>query len=275
MSAAILVVAGLLGLTIGSFLNVVVYRVPAGLSIVSPPSACPHCHHPIRRRDNVPLLSWVLLRGRCRDCSAPISARYPLVELGTAIAFVGVAATRVSAIDAAVTAAALISAVLFLVALLYLLAISIALAIIDIETQRLPDAIVLPAYPVGVVLLVASAVLGGDLAPLALAGIGLAALLLFYCVLAFGYRGGMGMGDVKLSGVLGMYLGYIGLGALFVGAFAPFVFGGLFALVLLILRRANRKSRIPFGPWMLVGSWLGIVAGEVLFVKYLEAVGLR
>lgn len=275
MEVVLLALAGALGLAMGSFLNVVVYRVPAGLSIVSPPSACPNCHHAIRRRDNVPVLSWLILRGRCRDCSKPISVRYPLVELGTGLAFVGVAATQAPAIAAATSLPAFAGSLLLLVALLYLLAISIALAIIDIETQRLPDVIVLPAYPVGVVLLVASALLRGEPSNLIVAGIGLVALLAFYAALAFGYRGGMGMGDVKLSGALGLYLGYLGLGPLLIGAFAPFVFGGLFALVLVVLKRAGRKSRIPFGPWMLAGSWLGILAGQVLFVKYLELVGLR
>jgi leader peptidase (prepilin peptidase) / N-methyltransferase len=133
----------------------------------------------------------------------------------------------------------------------------------------------LPAYPVAVVLLVASALLAGDPARLVMAGIGLVALLLFYAALAFGYRGGMGLGDVKLAGVLGLYLGYLGLGPLLVGALAPFLLGGLFALILVVLRRAGRKSRIPFGPWMLAGSWLGLLIGQVLFVKYLELVGLR
>jgi leader peptidase (prepilin peptidase) / N-methyltransferase len=100
------------------------------------------------------------------------------------------------------------------------------------------------------------------------------ALFLFYAAMAFGYRGGMGMGDVKLAGVLGLYLGYAGLGPLLVGAFAPFLLGGVFSLVLIILGRAGRKSRIPFGPWMLLGSWVGILGGETLFRLYLEAFGL-
>lgn len=275
MTAVILTLVGVLGLAIGSFLNVVVYRVPARLSVVSPPSACPSCHHPIRRRDNIPLLSWLLLRGRCRDCAAPISSRYPLVEAGTALAFIGVAATQVGGIGATTSLPTLIGAILLLVALLYLLAISIALTIIDIEVQRLPDSIVLPAYLVSAVLLIAAAWLSGDIARLALVGIGAVALVLFYALLAFGYRGGMGLGDVKLAGVLGMYLGWFGLGPLAVGAFAPFVFGGTFALALIIARKAGRKSRIPFGPWMLAGSWVGIVAGEDIFNWYLGVVGLR
>ena len=275
MTALVLTLVGVLGLAIGSFLNVVIYRVPAGISVVSPPSACPHCRHPIRRRDNVPFVSWVVLRARCRDCSAPISARYPLVEVGTALAFVGVGATQLGALSGASTLAEFFGAVMLLAALLYLLAVSIALTIIDIEVQRLPDAIVLPAYLVGAALLAASALLSGEPVRLAIAGIGVLALGLFYALLTFGYRGGMGLGDVKLAGVLGMYLGWVGVSSLIVGAFAPFLLGGVFALLLVVARKAGRKSRIPFGPWMLAGSWLGILAGEAIFNTYLEVVGLR
>ena len=270
----VIAVVGALGLAIGSFLNVVVYRVPASASLVSPPSACPRCGARIRKRDNIPVLSWLILRGKCRDCGEPISARYPLVELATAAIFVGIAVTFVPLLESATVAPQLVAVLLSLAALLYLAAVSIALTIIDLETQRLPDAIVLPAYPVGAVLLTGAAVLSGDPGRLALAAIGMVALVLFYAVMFFGYRGGMGMGDVKLAGVLGMYLGYTGLGPLLVGAFAPFLLGGVFAIALIVLRRAGRKSRIPFGPWMLLGSWLGILGGQAIFVLYLEAVGL-
>ena len=274
MSLVVIAVVGALGFAIGSFLNVVVYRVPAGKSLVSPRSACPRCGAGIRTRDNIPVLSWLILRGKCRDCGEAISARYPLVELATAAIFVGIAVTSVPRLESATVAPQLVAVLLSLASLLYLAAVSIALSIIDLETQRLPDAIVLPAYPVGALLLTGAAVLSGDVGRLALAAIGMVALVLFYAVMFFGYRGGMGMGDVKLAGVLGMYLGYTGLGPLLVGAFAPFVLGGLFAIALIVVRRAGRKSRIPFGPWMLLGSWLGILGGQVIFMVYLEAVGL-
>lgn len=274
MSLVVIAVVGALGLALGSFLNVVVYRVPAGKSLVSPSSACPRCGARIRKRDNIPVLSWLILRGKCRDCGEPISARYPLVELATAMIFVGIAVTSVPRLESATVAPQLVAVLLSLASLLYLAAVSIALSIIDLETQRLPDAIVLPAYPVGALLLTGAAVLSGDVGRLALAAIGMVALVFFYAVMFFGYRGGMGMGDVKLAGVLGMYLGYTGLGPLLVGAFAPFLLGGIFAIALIVVRRAGRKSRIPFGPWMLLGSWLGILGGQAIFMVYLEAVGL-
>lgn len=249
----------LLGLAVGSFLNVVVWRIPRGESIVAPASACPRCHHEIRSRDNIPVLSWLVLRGRCRDCREPISGRYPLVEAGTAVLF-GLTVWSVGVSWA-------------LPAYIFLAAIAVALALIDLDTHRLPNAIVLPAYPVAVVLLaLASGNPGGasDWSALVRALIGGAALFTFYFLLAFAYPAGMGFGDVKLAGVLGLHLAWIGWGALVIGAFAAFFVGGVFSIALLATGKATRKSGIPFGPWMLVGAAIGIGAGEQLWSAYLS-----
>ncbi|MDC7120795.1 prepilin peptidase [Cellulomonas fimi] len=251
-------VVGLFGLLVGSFLNVVVWRVPRGQSVVHPPSACPACGHRIRARDNVPVVSWLVLRGRCRDCGAPISARYPAVELATGLLF---------ALAAWFTGPAWI-----LPGLLYLVAISVALALIDIDVRRLPDAIVLPSYPVALVLLtLASANPGGDpdWGALGRALVGGVILLAVYAVTWFVYPPGMGLGDVKLAGVLGLYLGWFGWGSLAVGWFAAYLIGGLFSVGLMIAGRAGRKSRIPFGPWMLLGAGVGVFVGETVWGAYL------
>jgi leader peptidase (prepilin peptidase)/N-methyltransferase len=269
----LLVFAGLLGLAIGSFLNVVVYRVPAGRSLTSD-SACPHCGTAIRRRDNIPVLSWLLLRGRCRGCAEPISARYPLVEAGTAVAFLVVAWRFGPAVIDAASVPDAVAAAVELVAFLVLTAVSIALALIDLDTKRLPNVIVVPALVSGVVLLAGAALLRGDLAALAGAAIGGAGLFALYLILAIASRGGMGMGDVKLAAVLGLYLGFLGWGNLLVGAFAAFVFGGVFGLALMLIRRAGRKTAIPFGPWMILGAWVGVFAGELLARNYFDAVGV-
>ncbi|WP_343048105.1 prepilin peptidase [Cellulomonas humilata] len=246
----------MLGLLVGSFLNVVIWRVPRGESIVSPPSACPKCGARIRARENIPVVSWLLLRGRCRSCRASISARYPLVELGTGLLF------------AAVGWWAGLSAEL--PAFLYLAGISVALTFIDLDTHRLPDAIVLPAYPVGLVLLSLASWANDDWWALARGGIGAAALFALYFVLMVVRPGGMGFGDVKLAGVLGLYLAWVGWAALVVGAFAAFLVGGVLSIVLLLSGRATRKSGIPFGPFMLLGAWIGIAAGEPLAAAYLS-----
>jgi leader peptidase (prepilin peptidase)/N-methyltransferase len=269
----VLVFAGLLGLAIGSFLNVVIYRVPAGKSL-TPDSACPKCGTAIRKRDNIPVLSWLMLRGRCRGCAQPISARYPLVEAFTAAAFILVSARFGPALVDAATAADAVAGALELVAFLGLTAVSIALAMIDLDTKTLPNVIVLPTLLGGTVLLGAAALVRGDLAALAAAAIGGAALFVFYLILALAKPGGMGFGDVKLAAVLGLYLGFLGWGNLLVGAFAAFLFGGVFGLALIFSRRADRKSQIPFGPWMIAGAWLGIFAGGFLADAYFGAVGV-
>ncbi len=269
----LLVFAGLLGLAIGSFLNVVVHRVPAGRSL-TPDSACPKCGTAIRKRDNIPVVSWLMLRGKCRGCAQPISARYPLVEAGTAVAFVLVTARFGPAMLEGQTPPDSIAGAIELVAFLTLTAVSIALALIDLDTKRLPNVIVVPSLLAGSVLLGAAALVRGDLAALAGAAIGGAALFLLYFVLALVSRGGMGMGDVKLAAVLGLSLGFLGWGNLLVGAFAAFLFGGVFGILLLIVRRAGRRTAIPFGPWMILGAWLGVFAGEFLARSYFDAVGV-
>lgn len=257
MIALLAVLTGLLGLAIGSFLNVVIWRVPRGESVVSPPSHCPHCDAPIRNRDNIPVLSWLLLRGRCRDCSAPISARYPAVELLTAAVFV-VLTLRIGVEWS-------------LPAYLYLGAIGVALALIDIDVRRLPDQIVLPSYPVALVLLTGASLLTGEWWSLGRGLIGLVALFAFYFLLALIYPSGMGFGDVKLAGLLGGVLGFISLPTLLVGAFAAFLLGGLAGGAVILSGRGSGKTALPFGPFMVGGTLLALFAAEPiadLYVTY-------
>jgi leader peptidase (prepilin peptidase) / N-methyltransferase len=267
---ALVVLGGALGLAVGSFLNVVAYRLPTGGSLVAPPSACPGCGSTIRPYDNIPILSWLVLRGRCRDCREPISWRYPLVEAATGVLFVIVAVAFLPGFS---TRAAL-PAALTLIAFLYLAAISVALAVIDIDTHTLPNRIVLPAYLVGGGLLGTAALLDGDGDRLLSMAVGCGAAFLLYLLLALARPGGMGFGDVKLAGVLGLFLGSLGWAQLVVGVFAAFVLGGLFGIALTLARRATRRSGIPFGPWMLAGAWLGILAGAPLWAAYLGLIGL-
>ncbi|MCL2849798.1 MAG: A24 family peptidase, partial [Micrococcales bacterium] len=190
-----------------------------------------------------------------------ISVRYPLVELGTAVAFVAVAWR--------------FGLTWPLVAYLYLAAVGIALALIDLDHQRLPDALVLPSYPVLIAALVlASANLGGtaDWGALGRAGIGGAGLFVFYYVLWF--LKGMGYGDVKLAGVLGFATAWLGWGPFAVGAFAAFVVGGLVSLVLVVARRAGRKTKVPFGPSMILGAGIGVACGEQVWSAYIGSMSL-
>ena len=252
--------AGLLGLAIGSFLNVVAHRVPAGESVVSPPSACPRCGHEIRNRHNVPVLGWVVLRGRCFDCGEPISARYPLVEAGTGLVFVLVA-LRFGTDD---------DGLRLLPAYLTFAAVAIALALIDLDVHRLPDAIVLPSYPVLAVLLA----IGGDGHALLRAVEGGAILAVFFFVVWYVAPGGMGFGDVKLSGLVGAMTAYLTWGTFLVGAFLGFLLGAVAGVLLMVGGKAGRKTAVPFGPFMVLGAWSAILGAGSLGDAYLRSLGL-
>jgi leader peptidase (prepilin peptidase)/N-methyltransferase len=260
VTALVVAFSAVLGLVIGSFLNVVIWRVPRNESVVSPPSHCPRCDAPIRPRDNVPVLSWLLLRGKCRKCGEPISGRYPAVEMLTCAVFAAMAA-RLGA-DWAVPA------------FLYLAAVGIALALIDLDTKKLPDKLTLPSYAVGVVLLGAAALLEGEVWLLLRALIGMAALYAFYFLLALIYPKGMGFGDVKLAGVLGLHLGYLGWSSLVVGGALGFFLGGVFGAVAMAVGRATRKSMVPYGPFMILGAFLAVWWGEAIADAYLGATGI-
>jgi leader peptidase (prepilin peptidase)/N-methyltransferase len=242
--AVVYLAIALLGLAIGSFLNVVIYRVPRDISLVRPASSCPDCNSPVKPRHNVPVLGWLILRGRCHDCRLPISARYPLIEAATALLFVAVTA------HFGVTPE--------LPAYLYLAAVAIALAAIDFDVRRLPDSIVLPSYVVGVLLLVPAVVLDSNWSAAVRGLLAMAALFAVYFALWLSYPGGMGFGDVKLAGLIGLYLGFLGWGSVFVGTFVAFLLGAIVGIALLLARRASRKSSVPFGPFMLAGAFLAL-----------------
>jgi leader peptidase (prepilin peptidase) / N-methyltransferase len=256
------VLAGILGLAVGSFLNVVIYRVPAGESVVRPASRCPHCGAAIRNRHNVPVLGWLVLRGKCYDCKAPISPRYVLIELVTGLLFAAVT-LRILHLDLGPA----------LPAYLYFSAIGIALTMIDIDHKRLPNAIVLPSQAVVAVLLTVATLASGDWWALARAGIGAGSLFLCYLALALIYPAGMGFGDVKLAFILGGVLAYLSWEAFGVGAFAGFLLGALGGIVLLATGRGTRKSTIPYGPYMIAGALLAIFVAHPVARAYLDVLG--
>jgi len=247
VNALALVLVGLLGLVVGSFLNVVIHRVPRDESLVSPPSRCPNCVAPIRPWHNVPVLSWLVLRGRCATCQARISPRYPLVEATTALLFVAVT-VRLHALGQ----------VAAVPAFLFFTALGVALALIDLETKRLPNALVLPAYPVLTVLLAGAAWWQGDWWAFARAAIGSAALYAFFFVVVFIHPAGMGFGDVKLAGLVGGVLAYLSWATLVIGAFAGFLLGTIVGMALIASGRGGRKTAVPFGPFMVAGTLLAV-----------------
>ena len=237
----------LLGLAIGSFLNVVIYRVPRHESVVSPRSACPSCHSPIRERDNIPLVSWLVLRGKCRDCHSPISARYPLVEVGNAALF-------------AVTAAR-IGFNWELPAYLVLFAALLALACIDVERLVLPKLIVYPTLAlVSALLLLAAAVTGHwhDLLSAAIFGAGW--FIAFFALNALNPRY-LGFGDVRLAPVLGLALGWLGWRYVVLGFFAANLFGAVIGVALIAAKKARMDQQVPYGVFLAVGTAFAVLLG--------------
>jgi len=244
------------GLAIGSFVNVLIARVPTGESWVRGSSRCPRCRHDLAWYDNIPLFSWLWLRRRCRHCRAPISGRYPVVESLVAALFVAIYLVHGHGFLA--------------FGLAYLAAISVALVFIDLDVQRLPDSIVLPSYPVMLAFLVSDAWSMGDWGAFGMAGIGLCAMGGFYALLWAVYPAGLGLGDVKSGGLLGMVAGYIGWSTLAVGFIAGPLLGGGVVVIGMAVGKYHRKSRVPYGPALFGGAWLGYLAGASIAAAYID-----
>jgi leader peptidase (prepilin peptidase)/N-methyltransferase len=236
------------GLVIGSFVNVVIARLPQRRSLWAPRSACPQCGNLIAWYDNVPLVSFAALRGRCRACAAPIPWRYPLVEAATALLF----AVAWLAFGGDVRN--------FVVAAVFLAAL-VAITVIDLRHQIIPDAITLPGIVAGLAASVATPRISWRDAVIGV----LLAVALFVAVIVLS-RGGMGGGDLKLGAMLGAFLGWK---ALLVALFVAVMLGGISAVALLASRRLARKDAIPFGPFLAVGGVVALFWGEAIIAWYL------
>ena len=244
-------VTGLFGLVIGSFLNVVIHRVPLKRSIVWPSSACTNCGEAIKSFDNLPVLSYLVLRGRCRNCEARISPRYPLVEGLTGLLF------ALAGYEFGLS--------LELPWAVVLISVLVALAGVDFEHRLLPNVIVGPAAVVGFVLSVATD--SGRWWVYLLSAVAVAAGLL---ALALAYPGEMGMGDVKMGGMLGTFLGPYAAIAVFVGALVGALVGG----VLMITGRIQRRSALPFGVLLALAGVLTMFLGQEIWDWYWSLVGV-
>ena len=242
----------LFGLAVGSFDNVAIYRIPEGISLWSPRSFCPRCKNTIAWYDNIPLLSYFLLRRRCRGCGEPISARYPLVELVSGSLFLAVFARLGFAWRAE------------LIPYLFMVTVLVIVSAIDLDRQVIPNRILYPAIPVGLAAMGLVALARGDagmilrsLAGLAIGGVplGLLALLI---------PRGMGMGDAKLAAFTGVFLGYYQL----VAFFFAFLLGSLVGIGLVAAGRKGRRSRIPFGPFLACGALVALFWGATIWSFY-------
>lgn len=244
--------AALGGLVTGSFLNVVAYRLPRGESLIRPGSHCPSCDTPVKAYDNVPVLGWLMLRGHCRKCGVQISARYPIVELLTAVLAVAVVLVKHSAHD--------------IVLGLVLVATLVPIALIDFDRRIIPNKITLPA---GVLALVLGLALKPAGVPEQLiAGASAGGFLLVFALV---YPRGMGMGDVKLAAVLGLFLGRAAAVALLAGVLAGAIVG-----VIVMARvgvKEGRKTAVPFGPFLALGGIIALLVGSPIVHWYLHSAG--
>jgi leader peptidase (prepilin peptidase)/N-methyltransferase len=243
---------GAFGAAIGSFVNVVAYRLPRHQSLVKPRSRCPHCERQIAGYDNIPVVSWILLRARCRHCQAPIPVRYPLVEALTALLFVGVG-LKIGVEDTLLPALALTITL-------------VAAAETDLEHHIIPNRVTATSAIAAVALW--AVVDPGRLPENLIAGAAAGGFLLLAAVT---YPAGMGMGDVKLAGVMGLYLGVSVAPALFVG----FAAGAAVGIALVVVRGASaRKQGVPFGPFLALGGIVGLLYGPALIDWYGRISGL-
>jgi leader peptidase (prepilin peptidase)/N-methyltransferase len=247
VGAAEVVIAGIAGLLVGSFLNVVAWRLPRGESVVRPGSRCPGCGEAVRPYDNVPVLSWLALRGKCRHCGKPIGAQYPLVELATGLLWAGVVLARD---DAGSIALGLI-----------LVTALVPIVVVDLEHRLIPNLITGPA---AVAALIAGLALDLDFVPeMLIAG---AAAGGFFLLAALAYPRGMGMGDVKLAGVMGLCLGRAVAPAVLIGLIAGVLVGGI--VIARLGAKVGRKTAVPFGPFLALGAVIALFAGDAIVDWY-------
>ncbi|MCC7178589.1 MAG: prepilin peptidase [Acidobacteria bacterium] len=249
-SLSLLVLAGVLGLAIGSFLNVVIYRVPLGQSLASPPSTCPSCRTRLRWIDNIPVLSWMVLRGKCHHCRAPISIQYPLVELVTGVLFVLV--TWLTPVGP------------LLAARLTLVLILIVLFGIDLHHQILPNVITLPGIAIGFLFSLAGPPgwLDSLLGILLGGGVLYAIAWTYYAVR---HEEGLGMGDVKMLAMIGAFLGWKAvLVTLILSSFA----GAIVGVGIIAFSRGSMRLALPFGTFLSLGALAAMLVGEPLVTWY-------
>ena len=254
MTGVLVAFCGVLGLLIGSFLNVVIWRVPRKLSVVRPPSHCPQCETPIRPLDNIPVVSWMVLGGKCRHCGNPIAVRYPLVEASCGVLFAAVAA-RFGA-DWALPAYLILTAAL------------LAISIIDLEHFIVPDRITAPLTVSSLALLGLAAAADGNGWRFGRSVLGGLAFFGFLLFLNLVNPRGMGMGDVKLAFSLGLFLGWLGWGQVFLGGFLSFLLGAAVGVALIATKVKGRKDHVPFGPFLAAGTLITILVGSPILRWY-------
>lgn len=248
----------LFGLVVGSFANVVIFRVPAGGSIVKPPSACPKCGFRLRSVDNVPIVSWLALRGRCHSCRGPISVRYPLVEALVGLIFAGIGwrfGISWTGIGEALLAAGMV-----------------ILGFIDLDHMLLPRRVVYITLTLVALAFVAGAVAGSQWHRLAVAAISAVVPWALFFTINYIAPKALGFGDVRLALLIGFGLGWLGAGYAFLGFILASVLGSIVGLTLIALGKAGRRTQVPFGTFLATGTVVAALAGAPVVNWYLALV---
>lgn len=259
MLGLLIIGSAILGLLVGSFLNVVIYRVPLGLSVVLPSSYCPKCHVPILARDNIPIASWVRLRGRCRNCNEHISAQYMAVETACGVLFALTAARVGTHLD--------------LLAFFVLLASLLALSLIDLQHLILPRKIIYVSLAIVLAIFLIVAALDNEWGKLLVAvACAVAWFLVFFLINAISPRA-LGFGDVRLAPLLGLSLGWLGVSYVIVGFFMANLIGAVIGIALVLTKRMERGQQIPYAIFLSMGCTLAIFAGSIVALPLQKLLG--
>lgn len=246
MSTPLVVVAmlGGFGVVVGSLLTMLIYRLPREESLLWPSSHCPSCEKPLRARHTVPIVSWLVLHGRCAYCRAHVSVRYPLIELGTGALFAAITLRFGLTVQ--------------LPAYLFLAAVGVVLGLIEFDIRRLPDSVVLPSYVVSVLLLMPAGAADADWSTAARAMVSMAAMWLVFFALALAYPNAVEMGDAKLAGLLGLYLGWLSWGTVLIGTFGAFFIAAVSTGSVAVGRRDGSAQAVPFAPCLVAAAVLAL-----------------
>lgn len=272
---ALIGLAVVYGLVFGSFANAVAYRVPTGETLWTR-SHCPKCNAQIHSWQNIPVLSWVFLRGKCANCKEPISIQYPAIELLTGILF-GILTWKV--IDSGYDSFyyppynSLIPPVVISIALCYFAFMGVVLSIIDFKTMKLPTKLIYSTWIVSVVLLSVASIVMKDWESIKWMFIGGFGSMLIYGIIWFVVPKGFGFGDVRLALLTGSILGWFGFDHAVLGLMLPFVLSSLVMVPLLLFKVVKRKSKIPLGPWIILGALVTILFGDIIIETYLSVGG--
>ena len=266
MTAYLITVSAIFGLLLGSFLNALAYRLPRKESLMTR-SHCTQCFKQIRAWENIPVLSWLALRGKCSQCKKPISIQYPLIELFVSATFAGLMwqATRIAPPLDSIAATLIVALLFFSFAF-----VGVLIALIDLKTMTIPTKAVWIGLAVALVALLGYLLVTGDWQRVVQALIASVIVSAVYFTIWFFKSSALGYGDVRLSVFIGLVLGFVSPGVVVLGFFLPWVLAMIWLFPSLVKRKLSRKDKVPLGPWLVLGTLIAIVFGDIVVKLYLQ-----